>query len=224
VATRRERDAADQPADLDETKVRATALLDRIGDECPGKARLGPRAASVRFVALILGLSLVALALHFASLAINVTGSMPVGIYHIERSNRTAAKGDIVQLCADPAVAAVARRLDYLPHGSCPSDTAPMLKIVAAVAGDAVEVRDDAVIVGEHRLRGSATQARDSQGRSLQHFPRGLYRMRSGEIWLWTPNPLSWDSRYYGPQPAAGVSGFATLVMAFWDWPYAHAR
>jgi conjugative transfer signal peptidase TraF len=188
------------------------------------KARLGPRAAGVRLLAFILGLSLVALALHFASLAINVSGSMPVGIYHIERSNRAAVNGDVVQLCADPAVAAVARRRDYLPYGSCPSDTAPMVKIVAAVAGDVVDVRDDAVIAGEHRLPGSATQARDSQGRALQHFPRGLYRMRPGEIWLWTPNPLSWDSRYYGPQPAAAVSGFATLLLAFWDWPYAHAR
>ncbi len=79
-------------------------------------------------------------------MAVNVNDSMPVGIYHVEKSGREPVKGDIVQLCADPRVVAVARERDYLPCGSCPFETAPMMKIVAVLAGDLVDVTSGATV------------------------------------------------------------------------------
>ncbi|MBD5657636.1 MAG: conjugative transfer signal peptidase TraF [Candidatus Eremiobacteraeota bacterium] len=171
-----------------------------------------------------MGLSLIVVALHLAGLSVNVTDSMPIGLYHIEHIDRAPVKGDIVQLCATPDVASVGRERGYMMRGSCANRLAPMLKIVAATAGDVVNVRDDAVIVNGYRLPGSATRPKDVRGRALAHFRRGVYRLRSGEMWLWTPNPRSWDSRYYGPEPTANVSGYAALVMPFFDWPYARMR
>ncbi|MBD5657547.1 MAG: S26 family signal peptidase [Candidatus Eremiobacteraeota bacterium] len=182
------------------------------------------RAAFMRLTTFIGGLALIVIALHFTGLAINVTDSMPVGLYHTVGVDRAPVKGDIVWLCATPAVAAVGRDRDYMVHGSCSHSTAPMLKIVAATAGDVVEVTPSAVLVDGHALPGSATQVRDTHGRPLDHVAPGSYRMRTGELWLWTPNPHSWDSRYYGPLPVANVSGYASLVLAFWDWPYARVR
>lgn len=188
------------------------------------KPRVGRRAAAVRLATFLLGLALVAIALHFAGLAINVTDSMPIGIYHVERNDRAPVKGDIVQMCAPPAIAAIAKARGYLMRGSCAFATAQMVKIVAAVAGDTVDVSDDAVVVDGYRLPGSATQRRDGHGRPLAHVARGRYVLRPGEMWLWTPNPRSWDSRYYGPQHVAEIGGYAALVMPFWDWPYARTH
>jgi len=186
--------------------------------------RTDRRAAVTRMVSFFAGLALVVIALHLTGLGINITDSMPIGLYHVAPVDRAPVKGDIVSICAPPAVAAIARARDYIPRGSCPDDTAPMLKIVGAVAGDVIEVEQNAIVIDGYTLPGSATHARDSHGRALSRFPRGTHQMRPGEVWLWTPNPRSWDSRYYGPLPAQNVNGFATLLFAFWDWPYARAH
>jgi conjugative transfer signal peptidase TraF len=182
------------------------------------------RVKLARLGSFLAGLSCIAVALHFSGFAINVTDSMPLGLYHVVPALHAPLKGDIVRLCATPEIAAIGRARDYMPHGPCAHSTAPMLKIVAAVEGDVVQVRSDAVLVDGHALPGSATQARDTHGRVLAHIPRGTYRMRAGDVWLWTPNPRSWDSRYFGPLPVSNVDGYANLMLAFWDWPYARVH
>ena len=170
------------------------------------------------------GLGLLTYALHFAGIGVNVTDSMPVGIYHLATADRAPVKGDIVKLCPPLAVAVMARQRNYMPYGPCPGNTVPFLKIVAATGGDIIDVSHDRIVINGYALPGSAQQERDSKGRALSEFPAGRYRLPTGAIWLWTPNPRSWDSRYYGPIPAKNVSGFARLLLAFWDWPYTHAR
>jgi conjugative transfer signal peptidase TraF len=170
------------------------------------------------------GLALVVYFVHYLDLGVNVTDSMPVGIYHLVPADRAPVKGDIVKLCPPIAVASIANQRDYLPHGPCPGNTVPLLKIVAATAGDVVDVSRDRVVVDGYALPGSAQQVRDAAGRALHDYPAGRHRLPGGVIWLWTPNPRSWDSRYYGPVPVANVSGFAQLLLAFWGWPYTHSR
>jgi conjugative transfer signal peptidase TraF len=187
-------------------------------------ASLQRRAKALRLLVFIAGLALIAYVLHFLGLGMNLTDSMPVGIYHLVAADRAPVKGDIVKLCPPAAVAAEANERAYLPHGPCPGNTIPLLKIVAAVPGDVVDVSRARVAINGYALPGSAQQERDKAGRELGRYPAGRYRLAGGVIWLWTPNPRSWDSRYFGPVPAASVSGFARLVLAFWDWPYAHTR
>ena len=44
-------------------------------------------------------------------------------------------------------------------------------------------------------------------------IPAGRYSVAPNKVWLYGPNPRSWDSRYYGAQPVAGVLGTATPVL-----------
>jgi conjugative transfer signal peptidase TraF len=142
-------------------------------------------------------------------LTLNRTGSMPVGFYRRLPVDHAPARGDIVMICAPEALARFAARQGYLPPGDCPAHTAALLKHVAAVAGDVVEVRPDAVIVNGTRLAHSATRALDGSGRRLAHVAPGRYVIAPGRIWLWTISPIGWDSRYYGALPSAGVRAFA---------------
>jgi conjugative transfer signal peptidase TraF len=172
----------------------------------------------------LLGLLAVAFALHAYGLSVNVTESMPLGLYHVERLRPPVARGTIVQACLPTAIAAVGRARGYLLAGSCSDGSAPVLKIVAARAGDRVEVLDRQIRVNGAPLPGSATAASDSRGRQLAHVARGTYLLARDQLWFWTPNPVSWDSRYYGPVADRQVLGRATLLLPIGVWRFADIR
>lgn len=159
-----------------------------------------------------------------APLAINVSESLPVGLYwmhplpRLEQGSgrpsdaRTVVGtglnvGMLVSACLPPEVAARARQRGYLPDGSCPTGGAPVGKAVAALAGDTVAVTDLGSFVNGAPLPKSAPLARDSQGRPMPRV-RGRVVLPAGTAWLHSGHsPRSFDSRYYGPVPLSGVQG-----------------
>jgi conjugative transfer signal peptidase TraF len=167
---------------------------------------------------------LVVFAIRRYGLALNVTDSMPLGLYHIQSVALPVASGTIVQTCLPSEIASVGLARKYLLTGNCASGTTPVLKIVVGVAGDRIDVSDRRITINGHALRGSATAASDRNGRPLARFPRGVVRLVAGQIWLWTPNPASWDSRYYGPISERLVLARATLLLPLGSWPYAAMR
>jgi conjugative transfer signal peptidase TraF len=153
-------------------------------------------------------------------LGINPTPSMPLGLYELLRLDHPIHRGDIVQLCPPEQMALVARERNYVPLGACVYRTAPFIKYVAAVPGDVVDLRDGGVWVNGHRLDGSAPVAWDDQHRALPKAARGRYRLRPGQIWVWSPYPRSLDSRYYGPIAVSSVKYFAKLALQVQAWPW----
>src|SRR2546430_6455262 len=68
-----------------------------------------------------------------AGLRLNLTGSLPVGLYLASRA--VPIRGTIVLACLPPRVAAFARNRGYVPRGGgCPGDVLPLGKPVLAVA------------------------------------------------------------------------------------------
>jgi conjugative transfer signal peptidase TraF len=173
-----------------------------------------------RRVALVLGLlalgNVAFLAAQAAGLRINTTASMPQGIYLIrEHAGEIPQRGSVVVICPAANVLAVAIPRQYLQPGPCPGNVEPLLKKVAAVPGDTVMVSDAGVIVNGRSLPNSQRIARDCQGRNLLRIARGRYTLAQGSLWLYAPITRSYDSRYFGPQPAANVVGLATPVLIF---------
>jgi conjugative transfer signal peptidase TraF len=121
----------------------------------------------------------------------------------------------LVAICPSQRVLAVARPRGYLLPGTCPGNVEPLLKHIAAVAGDTVEVSDRGVAVDGQSLPNSGRLARDCEARPLPRIAAGRYAIAKGEVWLYAPVGHSWDSRYFGPEPAANVVGFATPVLIF---------
>jgi conjugative transfer signal peptidase TraF len=177
-----------------------------------------------RLAALLASLLLAALGLHAYGLSLNVTDSMPIGLYHLEKLRLPVARGTIVLACLPAPIAALGRRQGYLMGGSCPDGAAPVLKIAAAAGGDRVQLLDRQILVNGHALPGSGTLRRDRNGRALVHVARGMLTLRRGDLWFWTPNPASWDSRYYGPVSEGNVLGRDTLLMKFGAWDFAGAK
>lgn len=123
-------------------------------------------------------------------LRINVTPSLPDALYIISKS---PGRGDVVSFC--PPV--IVPTLVDDASGKC-GGKLPLIKRVAAVAGDRVEVKDDGVYVNGERIPNSMPLERDSIGRSLPRL-RGAWMLGAGEIWVAGEHPQSFDSRYFGP-------------------------
>jgi conjugative transfer signal peptidase TraF len=177
-----------------------------------GRSRLGRPVAYG--LASLAALNLALIAAHAGGLRINTTASMPTGLYRLQRSETGAiARGTVVAICPSPKVVAIAAARHYFEPGQCPGNVEPLLKHIAGMGGDTVEVTDRAVSVNGRPLPYSARLARDCAGRPLQHVRPGRYVLAPGMVWLYAPVARSWDSRYFGPQRAADIIGLATPVL-----------
>jgi conjugative transfer signal peptidase TraF len=131
-------------------------------------------------------------------LRINLSPSLPLGLYRLTAATR-AAPGDLVLACPPPRFAALALARHYLLPGSCPGGTMAVGKLLLAVAGDRVQVAANGMAVNGHALPGTAAAATDAAGRPLPPWPAASRPVGRAEIWLVAPHPRSLDSRYFGP-------------------------
>ena len=145
---------------------------------------------------------------------VNTTTSMPVGVWRVTLLPADLRRGEVVTVCLpDGDVARLAAERGYVPAGSCPDGREPLIKPVAAVAGDLVRVTRAGVSVNGIDVDGTAPLDRDTAGRPLQAFPAGAQQVQPGQVWLLAGfSRNSFDSRYYGPVPVGSVQSVAHPV------------
>lgn len=144
---------------------------------------------------------------------INTTPSKPLGLWRVVPLDRPVQAGDIVFVCppeTDAFSEGFAR--GYLRRGLCPAGFGPLIKTVAAVAGQRIEIGVE-VIVDGRPIDHSRLVTRDGQGRRLQPYRGG--KVPAGEVFLHSPFAGSWDSRYFGPIPVSGILGRAQQVLTY---------
>jgi conjugative transfer signal peptidase TraF len=128
----------------------------------------------------------------------NATASAPLGLYRVARA-RKFERGNFVLAVPAPPLAAFAARRGYLPQG------VPLVKRVAAVAGDTVCARGDTIVI-DGRFA-AARLAADGKGRPLPSWT-GCRMLRPGEVFLLMADvPTSFDGRYFGPTPTSQMVG-----------------
>jgi conjugative transfer signal peptidase TraF len=156
-------------------------------------------------------LSLVALttigAAHgIAGLRVNLTLSIPRGVYWYVPGS--VHRGDLVQACLPLPLAVYAKARHMLGEGSCPAQSEPIVKVLAAVPGDTVVLRRNGIRINGASWPMSAPRTIDSQGRriDLSLIP-GVYVVTAASAFLLGLHSRSWDSRYFGPLPMSAVSG-----------------
>lgn len=147
----------------------------------------------------------------FAGLRVNLTPSFPLGLWRIEPLGRAAAIGDVVFICPPPTAAfAMALARSYLRPGFCAGGLSPLIKRIVAVAGADIRIVS-AVIIDGRPLDHSTTYHIDAAGRPLTSWSGGV--VPAGEVFLHSDFAGSYDSRYFGPIPAAGILGRAVPVL-----------
>jgi conjugative transfer signal peptidase TraF len=150
-------------------------------------------------------------------LRLNLTRSLPVGLYVTARGG--PARRALVLVCLPPRVATFARARGYVPRGgTCPGEVVPIGKRVLAVPGDTVAVTPTGLLVNGAPVPNSQALATDRKGRPLPGLATGRYRVGQGELWVLSSySQLSFDSRYFGAVRASDVRG---LVVPLWTANY----
>lgn len=138
--------------------------------------------------------------------------SCPIGIYRINR--RPITRDDLVEACLPDAIASYGMTRGYIGAGSCQDGAEPVIKIVAATAGDQVQLSSYSISVNGVAMPGSVTRLADTHGRSVRSIARGSYLTSPNEVWiLGLHDERSWDSRYFGPIPHQSVIGAVQPVF-----------
>lgn len=135
----------------------------------------------------------------------NASASSPMGLYRVFPA-RAVRRGDMVIAWAPPWARALAAQRQYLPGN------VPLVKRVAAIAGDWVCAEGDAIYVNEDLV--ARRVERDPSGRPLPWWS-DCRVLAPGEAFLLMPGgPGSFDGRYFGISQAAEIVGTARLIWA----------
>lgn len=149
----------------------------------------------------------------FLGLRLNLTPSYPLGLWRVIPLERPVATGDLIFICPPQTEAFdLARARGYVRPGPCPGWLGPLIKTVAAVAGQQVDIADMVSIDGAP-LPYSTMRSADALGRPLMPYPGGV--VPPGQLFLHSNFVGSYDSRYFGPIPAEGTLGLAREVLTY---------
>ena len=175
----------------------------------------GTRRLILLATAALTSAALLVLAGELFHLRITLTdSSAPAGVYRLMAG--PAGRCDLVAACLPAAIARTGLARGYLGIGDCPAGAEPVAKVIGALPGDVVEVEPGWAAVNGVRFTDSRTSARDSAGRPLAHMAWGIHRVGAAEVWLFGFNDArSWDARYFGAVPLAGVRGVLRPVLTW---------
>jgi conjugative transfer signal peptidase TraF len=146
----------------------------------------------------VLGVAALAWSPPMPRLVWNVTASAPLGLYRVE-FGLPPARGDLVLARLPETVRTLAAERSYLPK------TVPVVKRVAAMAGDRIcGVGDDIIVGGGIAARRLPA---DGQGRALPAW-QGCHVLLGNEVFLLMEGvPDSFDGRYFGPTETSQIIG-----------------
>ena len=145
---------------------------------------------------------------------VNVTRSLPLGLYRTVGGASAVERGDIVIVCLPPEWARFALQRGILGPGHCEGGSYGLGKIVLAVGGDVVEFHRDGLTVNGKAVPESRPMLHDRHLRDMPHHPWGRHILRAREIWLFSPyHPAAFDSRYFGPLARSRVQ---SVVRPLW--------
>jgi conjugative transfer signal peptidase TraF len=146
-------------------------------------------------------------------LRINTTPSEPLGLWRVAPLDREVQVGDMVFVCPpDTGTISEGFGRGYLRSGLCLGGFGPLIKTVTALGGQRIEIAG-AVTIDGRPITNSNLVSQDGHGRPLHSYEGGT--VPTGFVFLHSPFPGSWDSRYFGPVPAAGILGLAKQVLTY---------
>jgi conjugative transfer signal peptidase TraF len=165
----------------------------------------------------IVALALMAFAgvVYAAGMRVNMTESLPLGIYW--RTHHPIERGSYVIFCPPPSNSAfvIARDRHYIEYGNCPGRFGSLLKRVAGLPGDRVDFDADGVRVNGHLLPNSVPRATDLGGHSLPVMRLHTTVAADNLLLMSDYTPLSFDARYFG---LIDRSAILTPVKPVWTW------
>jgi conjugative transfer signal peptidase TraF len=151
---------------------------------------------------------------------LNLTASAPIGLWR-PVPGASLKPGAAVVACPAETGPSIEMAIDrnYLGPGDCPGGFAPLLKRLAGVPGDVVELSGEGVIINGGPLQPAPTVSEDQEGRPVRHYPWGRYELGPNQFWLIsTRHPRSFDSRYFGPVERDQIKAVVVPALIWGEW------
>ena len=148
---------------------------------------------------LVLGVLVLAAVVSTRWVRLNLSPSVPVGLYRLERLAPPLTRGTLVVLSAPASIRPWWRSL------------ASLLKPVAAVAGDEVCSVEGALVIHGEAYGPIYTEA---DGKPLPHLD-GCQVVPEGAVFLASTQPKSLDGRYFGMTP---ITTLTAQAVPLWTW------
>jgi type IV secretory pathway protease TraF len=183
-----------------------------------------PKSRWIVFPIILPEILMLFLTIHSHWIIINNTPSLDLGIY-MQDSAPLSRNSDIA-FC--PPQVAIDYLHEWVDNGSyfvlgCPNGAVPFSKHVAAIAGDRVTLSEDGISINDgpillgtkplRWMKGSVLKGGDVIHR-MPLLPRKTYVIPQGEVWAYTQQWFSLDSRYYGPiKPLVVIKPFLTYPI-----------
>ena len=148
---------------------------------------------------------------HAVGFRINESPSLPVGVWHLSPLRYEVRRDDVVSFCPpDTPAFREARLRGYVGGGLCEGGYEPLLKPVAAIEGDRVTGTEQGIRINGRLIANSKRLDHDSSSRPLPGAGTNDVIVAKGEVWVISSyNPLSFDSRYFGPVLVSKIEGLA---------------
>ena len=124
-------------------------------------------------------------------------------------------RDDVVSFCPpDTPAFREARQRGYVGSGLCQGGYEPLLKPIAAIEGDRVTRTEQGIRINGRLIANSKSLVSDLEGRTLPSAGANDVIVAKDEVWVISSyNPLSFDSRYFGPVPISKIEGLARPVF-----------
>ena len=163
-------------------------------------------------VILVINLIFVALILMAMGFRLNLTNSIPVGLYRI--TTLTNLKNSFVIFCPDDRLAfKQGLKRHYISYGLCPGSYGYLMKKVVGTAGDKVTVTAEGVFINQKIIPFSKPKLIDGMHHSLPQWRTVNYQLKEDEIMTMTSqSEWSFDGRYYGLIHLGQIKGVITPI------------
>ena len=160
----------------------------------------------------VAGVALLLAIAWFSGFRVNVTPSLPLGIYRLAES--PAKPGVPAFFCLDsPDFIRLAEERGYAGAGFCPGGLRPLGKEVYGLPGDRIGFDQGLITVNSQALPGSLAKDKDRQGRAM---PASLLRPgiipKGKALMLSLHHKGSFDSRYFGLVPLAALRPMEPVI------------
>lgn len=175
------------------------------------------KSLSQKFALFSLGVVCLFQLLCFFGLRINLSHSIPQGLYWLDKK-AAFTKGNYLLFCPpETSVFQEAKRRGYLNPGFCSQGYGSLMKKLFAIDGDVISIDEKGVSVNEHLLAHSQPLLYDGQGRGLPRLRVKSLRLDRDSLLLMTDqSPISFDARYFGLIARAHILGVLKPLLI---WP-----
>ena len=159
---------------------------------------------------IIISLFLSVFILYEVGFRINITESMPVGIYYLCAPD-DLRNGDLVAVKLPPDLISIGLKRGYIK-----SDETILLKRLIAVPNDKIIYKNEQISVNGISKYKCIVKDIDLHERVMPNsLKEGIYTLGNNEYFVLGNNDDSWDSRYFGSVNKENIINRAKMIIAF---------